>query len=128
MKADEVAKALRWIASNDEICFNAGQANAAADLLERLQAKHEAITKDRDQWRAVAEASRDVIQPKLRAEIAELKASQPVRCEECKYSSWASGNNSDECPMNLCRLKRIFGKEDVELNDYCSYGERRVEE
>ncbi|MEA5085083.1 MAG: hypothetical protein VB018_13195 [Lachnospiraceae bacterium] len=56
--------------------------------------------------------------------IAELKASEPITCGECKYSSWASGDNSDECPMNLHRLKRIFGKEDVESNDYCSFGRK----
>jgi len=46
----------------------------AADLLEQQQAEIKQIAKDRDQWKRAAEASRDVIQPKLRAEIEELKA------------------------------------------------------
>lgn len=34
---DEVIKALRWIASNDEFVFNADIANQAADVIEKLK-------------------------------------------------------------------------------------------
>ena len=34
---DEVIKALRWIASNDEFVFNANIANQAADVIEKLK-------------------------------------------------------------------------------------------
>lgn len=92
---------------NESICEQIKVFNNAADLLEqqaeiivqwqntakvavqnevKLRQELEQITKDRDQWRVVAEASRDVIQPKLRAEIAELKASQPVRCGNCNIT------------------------------------------
>lgn len=39
-----------------------------------MKLTYEALRKDRDQWKMVAEASRDVIQPQLRKRIAELEA------------------------------------------------------
>lgn len=91
MKVDEVIKALRCCCSSPRAdkckaecifyrndldmskCIGSMGENAA-DLLEQQQVEIKATTKDRDQWKRAAEASRDVIQPKLRAEIEELKA------------------------------------------------------
>lgn len=90
-KFDEVVKSIKCCTSSPKVdrckseciffrndldmskCIKA-MGEAAADLLEQQQTEIKQITKDRDEWRAAAEASRDVIQPKLRAEIAELKA------------------------------------------------------
>ncbi|MGE4213794.1 MAG: hypothetical protein AB7E42_03330 [Anaerotignaceae bacterium] len=131
MNADEVVKALRCeenlgseackecvYGQKESLCFCLD--SEAADLLERLQAKLEAITKDRDQWRAVAEAGRDVIQPKLRAEIEELKASQPVRCKDCVKRKTEDCSMYYECE---CGEQHTWEVDD----DYCSLGERRVE-
>ena len=85
MGIDEAIKALRCEENlESEACEDChygkegglclGVDRDAADLLEQQQTEIKQITKDRDEWRAAAEASRDVIQPKLRAEIAELKA------------------------------------------------------
>ena len=119
MKSDEMVKTLRWIASNDEICFNAEQANNAAELIEQ-QKEIEQLKADRDQWKQVAEASRDVIQPKLRAEIEELKAKQAVRCGECKF--WEEQFDT----VGICKYGNI--NLDHCNNGYCSYGERKGEE
>lgn len=127
MKTDKVVKSLRDISKsfengNDGTSFDiCGECKNAADLLEQQQTEIKRITKDRDQWKVAAEASRDVIQPKLRAEIEELKASQPVRCGECK--------NFDFGMEYACRCKNGIAQDSyVDKNDYCSYGERRVEE
>ena len=68
MNTDEIIKALRWIASNDEICFNAEQANIAADLLEQLQAENE-----------------------------QLKAGQPVKGEWLNFTGDFSIAECDKC-------------------------------
>jgi len=85
----------------------------AAELIEQQQAELKAATKDRDQWRVAAEASRDVIQPKLRAEIEELKANLnkvmgmvelavndiPHICETCGIENRV--NSDCYCNQNL---------------------------
>ena len=132
MSIDEVIKILRWLAkvricqvevhdecsecefyeictdpdSDESIDKQIETFKSVADLLEQLKAENERLTLACDEWKVVAEASRDVIQPRLRAENEELKASQPVRCWECiYYIDWS-----------YCGITEQSVKDD----DYCS--------
>ncbi|MEA5057745.1 MAG: hypothetical protein VB047_09350 [Anaerotignum propionicum] len=134
MNIDETVKALRWIASNDEVVFNAEQANIAADQLEQLLAENanlkeqikakEIVNMLFDTTTSMLKSDKDTLIHKLNAankEIAELKASKPVRCGECiNYEcSTLKGVNSN------CGLPQggIYGR-DLKSWDYCSSGER----
>jgi len=123
MKADELIELLR----DENNCDVLDYIDDAAELLEQqqkeieqLKAENNQTAKDRDQWKRVAEASRDVIQPKLRAEIEELKAKQAVRCGECKF--WEEQFDT----VGICKYGNI--NLDHCNNGYCSYGERKGEE
>lgn len=56
----------------------------------------------------------------LRAENEQLKKNQPVTCGECIHRITAK-----DMEMHGCNLFRLAP---IKLDDYCSYGERRVEE
>ncbi|WP_304508939.1 hypothetical protein [Anaerotignum sp.] len=95
MSIEETVKALRWIAKNDEVVFNAEQANIAADQLEQLQAENE-----------------------------RLKAEKPVTCGECINLIERHYEDKGEKPYIKYGCK-YRGSYQVHTNEFCSYGERR---
>ncbi|GEM_PF-4385214 len=106
MNIDETVKALRWIASNDEIVFNAEQANIAADQLEQLQIDNAILKSGNKQIiddYKLCIAERD----KLQAENERLKASQHVRCGVASHSEKEIVSG---CITLMERLKNEFGE------------------
>lgn len=59
--------------------------------------------------------------------IVDTKAEEVVMCKDCKYHySW---KDVDDCFFHACeRWSDNFGYDaDVDVNDFCSYGERAKE-
>lgn len=57
METNELIKALRWIAANDETVFNADKATEAADALEELQAQLAQVTAERDGYKGTLDSA-----------------------------------------------------------------------
>lgn len=121
MSIDETIEALRNCAYNnscngcpfalvvdDEDCKN-NMMIAVADQLEQLN--------DFEQSQC-AILLRKIA--RLEVERNELKANQPVRCGECKHL--LTSTNKD---MEIKYGCNYLGLAPMELNDFCSYGERR---
>ena len=56
MKVNELITALRGMAANDEMVFNAKKATEAADALGELQAQLEQVTAERDGYKGTLDS------------------------------------------------------------------------
>lgn len=136
MKADEVVKSIKCCISSPKVgrckseciffrndldmskCIKA-MGETSADLLEQLQAENEILK--RGVHFKVQYGGRFRTESEVVRMLDELKANQPVRCKDCVKRKTEDCSMYYECE---CGEQHTWEVDD----DYCSVGERRVEE
>lgn len=86
MNVDEVVRALRWLARDTDFIFAEEQLNAAADLIESLQAKLDERNKECEtQYELLAEKNQQLAASQRRADAAAEEIYKIAACDACKH-------------------------------------------
>ena len=115
-KADEIVKALRWLAKDTEFVFAAENLNDAADLIESMQAE---VTKwkERHNQAALNFQQENRENAKLQAQLTESERKEKENAELIRKIYFATDKDLCDCCRKIVRMIEIWWGDDEKGSD-----------